>query len=330
MSTATYARVRVNATSANIGPGFDVLGLCLDSPADVIEVTTDPGEVEVRGRVATSTIPRERRANCATVALAAALKGDPKRVEDSLRWGVRLTKGIPVAGGLGGSAASAVGGALAGWALRGPEGGRLHACRQRDAVANDQILTAALVGEAVAAGAAHLDNVAPALLGGLVAVASPRVPQGPPVVARLPIAPWWLATVTPLQQVSTAHARVLLPKTVPLVDSVAATARSVLLTHALACGDSRLLSEVLEDPLATPARSHLFPWLAVAQAAAVEAGAPALVISGSGPTVVALLQTRAHARSVARQTAAAIVSTGVDATSSIHRVGGGARIEAFE
>jgi homoserine kinase len=200
--------------------------------------------------------------------------------------GVKLTihKGLPLASGLGSSAASAAGGAVAVNALFGDPIRRLH------------LLEAALEGEAAVSGR-HADNVAPALLGGIVLVAG----LTPDHLAPLPIPVGMVAAlVTPDVAVPTAQARAALPKQVPMSDLVRQTAAVAQLIAALYRNDLEALGRAMEaDIIVEPARRHLMPGLAEVRAAARERGALGTFISGAGPTLCSICDSEAAARRVA-------------------------------
>jgi homoserine kinase len=173
---------------------------------------------------------------------------------------------------MGGSAASAVAGAVAANAV-------LEAGLDASA-----LLEAALEAESVVAGR-HLDNVAPSLLGGAVLV----VNQDPARFARLRVHPdVALVLATPSYGVETARARAVLKAEVSRADAIAQAATLGGLLLGLERGDHDLVRACLRDRIAEPPRAHLYPGHAEARAAALEAGALGVVVSGAGPTVVAL------------------------------------------
>jgi homoserine kinase len=192
---------------------------------------------------------------------------------------------------MGGSAASAVAGALA-----------AKLASVGDAPVDESwILEAALAGEAAVAGR-HLDNIAPCLLGGLTIVRS----VDPPQVVRVPVkSDWWLALVTPNVRVETRAARALLPKTWEQSEWVQQMANTAALVWAFASGDASLARSSLEDRYAEPRRASLIPHFAEVKAAALAAGALGCSLSGSGPTVFALTETRKIAQACAQSMTAA-------------------------
>jgi homoserine kinase len=244
--------VRAPATSANMGPGFDCLGMALDLWN---EVEALPGAVLRDGDA--NLISRATRAVFDEV--GAAYPG----------FGLRCTNRIPFARGLGSSAAAIACGLLIGnHCLGGPldEASLLQ-------------LAARLEG--------HPDNVIPCLLGGVrvaAVVESGRVAQ-----ARVPVAlNLRLVCFVPEQLSPTAHARGVLPATVTLGDALFNVARSSLLVAALASGQSDILREATRDRLHQPYRLPLFPSSARLLETALEAGALGAFTSGAGPSVLAL------------------------------------------
>ncbi|MDE1821794.1 MAG: homoserine kinase [Euryarchaeota archaeon] len=267
----TSVRVRAPLSIANVGPGFDHFGLCLEGPADVLELRTSRASgLEVYGD---AVVPRDLRRNVATVAAQEVYR------QSGLRFRVeaRLFKGYHGGSGIGSSGASAVAGALAAAALLGLD--------PREGPTLDLVVHAALCGERVASGSAHLDNVAASLFGGFVLVEG----LDPPIVHRLPTPDGARIIVAlPTLRVSTSKARALLPATVPHQDAVANVARASALVHGLLTGDLEQVGRNLSDRLAEPYREPLVPGLASAKQAALEAGAWGVALAGSGPAVFAL------------------------------------------
>ena len=278
----TRLSVFVPGSIGNVGPGFDVLGLAIDGIGDTVSVELDaPGgedRVEIRG-VHADRIPTDPEKNTASIAARSLLRA--KGVSATLR--VTIEKQLPLAGGMGGSAACSVGGALAAAMLLGCEA---------DVRA---ILAASLDGEGAVAGR-HLDNIGPSLLGGLVCV----VTGEPPDVVRLPLAGgWWLALVTPFIAVETKAARAVLPDMVDRATFVAQMASTTATAHAFASGDGELMCRALVDRFAEPRRSAMIPGFAAAKKAALDEDALACTISGAGPTLFAISRSESVARAAA-------------------------------
>lgn len=267
----TKAAAFAPATVANLGVGFDILGLALDRPGDTIyaEFADTPGVSVAAISGDGGKLPRDPRKNTACVAAASVL-----RALGSTQ-GVALTieKGLPAASGLGSSAASAVGAAVAVNALLG------------EPLTKAELLPACLDGEATASGY-HPDNVAPCLFGGITLCYGIHANE----IERLPIPTGIvLALVTPDVEVPTAMARAVLPGQIPLKSMVKQTASVARVIHAIYRNDLEALAAAMEcDSVIEPARAHLMPLLFEARRAAKAAGALGLVISGAGPTLCAV------------------------------------------
>lgn len=278
----TAASAYAPATVANFGPGFDVLGLALDSPGDIVTVAfcQTPGVSLTSITGDHGLLPRDSDRNTACIAARHVLQmsGIDRGIE------LRLEKGLPLASGLGSSAASAVAAAVATNALLG------------EPFSREELLPACIEAEAAVSGR-HADNVAPALLGGIVLVTGLEASD----LHRLPVPDdLHLAVVSPAVAVPTAQARAVLPPTVPLPAMVHQTAQIALLIHALYANDVRLLAQAVSgDRVIEPARAHLMPLLREAQAAARQAGALTTVISGAGPSLCALCNSVQDAERVA-------------------------------
>ncbi len=274
-------RVSAPASLSNLGPGFDAFGVAIHGMQDVVFATgISAPEVriaEVRGDG--GRLPSDARRNAAGAAALAALDlaNASKGVE------IRLSKGIPLCSGLGGSGASAAAGAVAADRVLG---GGLSA---------QELLLCALQGEEAAAGSGHPDNVAPALLGGFVAATPGRKPR---IVSIPTPSDLVIAVVHPHLERSTQEMRRVLDSVVPLEAAVRQSAHAAGLVAGLFTSDWKLISECTQDALAEPARGSLIPGLRRARAAALEHGAEAAGISGAGPSLFAYCRGSVSARRV--------------------------------
>jgi homoserine kinase len=225
--------------------------------------------------------------NTAGVAARALLSA----LGDSRGVALTLRKGLPLSSGLGGSAASAAAAVVAVDALVGGH------------TPTDILIACALEGERAGSGAAHPDNVVPAICGGFVLVRSSQ----PLDVVHLPVPVGLTAVVVhPPLEIETAAARALLGDTIPLADGVRQWANLGALVDALHRSDFELLSRTLVDAVAEPRRRELVPGLEAIKRAAVDAGALGCGLSGSGPSLFALCRDRASADRVAAAMTAAI------------------------
>jgi homoserine kinase len=258
--------VSVPASTSNLGPGFDCLGLALDLRNELtVELVEGPGvtlvEIHGEGENTLSRVEGNMLVQAARLVL-------PKRLPGHLVF--KAVNRIPLARGLGSSAAAAVAGLWAGAHLFGT------LSRSEDEL---EALAVKLEG--------HPDNVAPCVHGGLTAS---LVENGRSIAQRLNIHPSFSAVIgVPEFELATRKARAALPKTVPLADAVFNTSRAILLVRALETGRTRGLDVLMEDRLHQPYRARLVPGLANALSAAVKAGAAGAALSGSGPAVLALV-----------------------------------------
>jgi homoserine kinase len=254
---------------ANLGPGFDALGMAVNL-FNAVELEEDggpAGRVEVSGE-GESTLPRD-----GSNLVAAAVSELFRRTSyESPGWKLRLTNNIPLQRGLGSSAAAIVGGLIAANALAGSPCDR------------EQILRQAIELEG------HPDNVAAALLGGVVVVVRGEAANGAAYLysSFCPPAGLAVAAVVPGYTLATSLARSILPKQVPLADAVFNLGRVALLISALREGNWQQLQAAVQDRLHQPYRSRLVPGLEDMFRAALQAGAFGAFLSGAGPTVIAL------------------------------------------
>ncbi|HET9016886.1 MAG TPA: homoserine kinase [Thermomicrobiaceae bacterium] len=294
--------VTVPASSANLGPGFDALAVAIDLPLRIDVVQMPAGGSR---RVGGPDLGGGEDLVLAGMRQAARLA---ERELPACQVSVRAD--IPVARGLGSSAAALVGGLLVGNHLLG------------NPLDEDAILR---LGTAVEG---HGDNVAAALYGGVVVV----VRDGERVVAhRVPLAVEPRATLfVPDRAGLTRDARAVLPAEIPRADAVANAARCALLVLALGSGELDLLGLAMDDRLHQPYRTMLYPYLPEMIAAARASGAYGASLSGAGPSVLAL---------VAPERAAAVAAAMADVASRYHLGGtsldvplatAGARVEAAE
>ena len=306
----TYARVDAPMSIANVGPGFDHFGLCLDAPCDRIEVwRADTVRVEVRGD---SSIPTEPERNTATI----AARSFANALGTEWTWRVRIVKGCPGGSGLGSSAASAVGGALAAAVALGQDPGN-----PKTAAA---ILRAAADGEAYVSGDVHLDNVSASLFGGFTLVER----TDPPIVHRLPVPPGFRAVVClPSLRIETKAAREVLPREIPRADAIANVAHASALVRGWLSGDLEAVGRNLVDRLAEPYRSSLLPGGVAVREAAQRSGALGVALSGSGPAIWALARPRDAAR-VAAAMRRAWGASSISARTFVARAGTGASLVA--
>ncbi len=296
--TNTRAEAFAPASMANLGVGFDILGLALSEPGDrvIAEFHDVPGVTIIEITGDNGKLPRAADKNTASVAAMSVLK----KIDVSQGVALTIHKDLPLASGLGSSAASAVAAAVAVNALFGAP------------LAHRDLLPACLEGEALVSGY-HADNVAPSLLGGITLICGTDIQQILPMPSPENL---HFALVTPNVAVPTAEARAVLPQQVPLKSMISQTSAIAQLIDALYRSDIQALGAIVEaDTVIEPARAHLMPLLHEARAVAKQAGAYGLVISGAGPTLCAICDSKAMGTRAAAAMQALYDEAGIGAVS---------------
>lgn len=280
-------RVRVPATSANLGPGFDSFAVALPLLA----------ELELRGARSWSVDAGDGLPAGDDNLVVVAAKAVARAARDELPpQHVTQRSAIPLSRGLGSSAAAIVGGAVAANALLGEPLDRRTLLRVATEVEG------------------HPDNVAAALYGGFTIA----LPNGDgPVATRIAFpAAWRVCLFIPGASLETAKARGVLTSDVSRADAVFNLSHAAALVAAILKSDGALLSLAMVDRLHQPARTALVPALAEVIAAARGAGAFGAALSGAGPSVLAVAPTRLAAR----------VISAMEETAGAHGVGGRGRV----
>jgi len=279
-------RVFAPATVANLGPGFDVLGLALERPGDIVdgELATTPGVeiVEVSGDGGVLSTDPDRNVVGRAAADVLRRASPLGRSADAQGLRVWLHKQMPLASGLGSSGASSVAGAVIANELLGRP------------LSRHELLRCAMEGERAASGSAHADNVAPSLFGGIVLIRS----YEPLEIVRLPVPPsLWIVVAHPHCELPTATARaVVTGQQYSLADAVTNLGNLGAFVAALYADDLALLGRSVEDALVEPRRAPLIPGFARVKAAALAAGGLGCSIAGAGPSVFALCADESSAR----------------------------------
>ena len=259
--------VKVPATTANLGPGFDALGLALNLWNEAEFTATDDRRISV-------TIEGEGLGilpgDATNPIVDAALQIYDKAGKPCSGLRIHCVNRVPLSSGLGSSSAALLTGMLGANALLG------------NPFTDEEILKLAIETEG------HPDNVAPAMLGGLVAsivyeerVISLKLP------ARANRSPIHVTVVLPDFDFPTKQARAILPKQVDRKDAIYNISRAVLVTEALRTGDLDLLGKAMSDALHQPYRIPLIPGAQAAMDAAHHSGTAAVALSGAGPSLIA-------------------------------------------
>ncbi len=270
MTHLTTFNIHIPATSANLGPGFDCLGLALDL-WNQLRVTTNLAGVRYQASGEGAELLNQTPDNLLTSSFWQLYQICGEKPPESVSF--LAHNEIPLGSGLGSSAAAIVGGLTAANTLLGNPLDELDLLKVATAIEG------------------HPDNVAPALLGGLVASAM----NGEQVIARrFDLPPLTLVIVKPQVELPTKVARAVLPEAVARGEAVFNIGRAVLVTEALRTGDLALLAQVMDDKLHQPYRLKRIPGGEAAYWAAKSCGAVAL--SGAGPALIAFVEPSATER----------------------------------
>ena len=267
------ASVEAPATIANLGAGYDCLGLAVELPlrvtVEAVERGADPSAIDltIEGDCV-GELP-EDRSNRFVVALETGLAELGVQGVEGVGWRIRMSNPIPLERGLGSSASATVAGLVAAGALAGRSLDNLAVLRLANGIEG------------------HPDNVAPALLGGLVA--SIALDDRVEAVRIEPPRDLLVVAWIPERKLPTSEMRRVLPDAVPRADAIANLARVAVGVAGLAAGRAEVLGLLTEDRLHEPYRAAVYPELPELVAAARSAGALGACLSGAGSTIVAFV-----------------------------------------
>lgn len=271
-------RVFAPASIANMGCGFDVIGLALDEVGDIIEITQSEGDSLSITNLTDTPIPDDVEKNVITPVVREFLR----RVGQKAKIEVTICQKIYPGSGIGSSAASS---AAAAYGMN-----ELYGCP----LSEEEVVECAMEGENLASGGYHADNAAPAIMGGITLIRG----YEPLDIIQLPVpGNFYCAVVHPHIVVSTKQAREILPKSVPMHDAVRQWGNVGGLVAGLYSGDIGLVGRAMQDFVAEPYRKQFIPGFDELRARILESGALAMNISGSGPSVFALCKNRHSAES---------------------------------
>jgi len=295
-------KVFAPATVANLGCGFDILGLALNEPGDEIiaRKTDNAGQViisKITG--AKGKLPFDPMKNTAGMAALTFLKSQ------NADFGIDLEihKKMPIGSGLGSSSASAVAAVVAANAFM------KHPLYRRD------LLPFAIAGEKVASGSAHADNVAPSLIGGIVLARDVND------IHRInPPKSLFVVIVYPALQILTSQARALLSNNVSLGEHIQQSANLAGLILGLERSDFGLIKRSLKDIIIEPQRADLIPGFYDVKNAALVNGALGCSISGAGPSIFALCDNSFIANNVVEAMTKAFLKHKVESTPYISEI----------
>jgi len=271
-------KIKSPGTVANLVCGFDILGLALNEPADGMELSLlDKPEVIIYNRD-NYNLPTDPVKNVAGVVLLSIME----KIGENIGFSLTIEKHIKPGSGIGSSAASAAGAAVAANHLLG------------NIFSNDELVQFAMNGEKLASGVKHADNIAPCIYGGVTLVRSIH----PLDIVSIPAPDMFVTVVHPQIEVRTADARQILKQQVLLKDAIKQWGNIAGLVTGLMKADYELIGRSLEDVIIEPVRSILIPGFDELKSKCKEAGALGGGISGSGPSVFMLSKNETIARDV--------------------------------
>jgi homoserine kinase len=309
---AKQVTVKAPATSANLGPGFDVFGIALEEPSDKVTLTTSNQGIRIQitglGARTISLTPDKN---------TAGLVAKRMLTDFNLKTGllIRVDKGIFPGKGLGSSAASA---AAVAFGINAMFNLGLN---------NKQLISYAAKGEVASAGSEHADNVSAAICGNFVLIRSYypleivnlECPKDMELAVAMP------KMITPPNK--TQKARSVIPKMVPLEKHIHNLGKAAAMASGFAIGDVNLIGESMIDEIVEPARASLIPGYSKVKENALKAGALGVTISGAGPSMIAIVNKKTgDAAKVALAMREGFGSVGLDSHAFATRPGKGATL----
>ena len=271
-------KIHSPATVANLVCGFDILGMALEEPFDIMELVLLDEPVVIIRNVDDFNLPDEAAKNVAGVVLLSIME----RMENSIGFEVIIEKQIKPGSGIGSSAASAAGAAVAANHLLG------------NIFSPDELVQFAMNGEKLASGVKHADNIAPCIAGGVSLIRSIH----PLDIVALAAPDLFVTIVHPQIEVRTSDARQILKEKIFLKDAIRQWGNIAGLVTGFLKNDHGLISRSLEDVIIEPVRSILIPGFDEVKRKCREAGALGGGISGSGPSIFMLSSEEKTARQV--------------------------------
>jgi len=272
--------VRAPGTVANMVCGFDVLGMCLNAPFDVMEVRLlEEKKITIISKDGYQ-LPTDPAQNTAGAPLIEMLN----EIDANIGFEVTIEKLIKPGSGIGSSAASAAGAVVAANHLLG------------NIFSKEDLVRFAMFGEKVASGVKHADNIAPCIYGGVTLIRS----IFPLDIVAIPAPDFFVTVVHPQIEVRTSDARQILRKEVLLKDAIKQWGNIAGLVAGLLKKDAALIGRSLEDVIIEPVRSILIPGFDEVKKGCKEAGALGGGISGSGPSIFMISTNEKTAQQVER------------------------------
>ncbi len=285
-------KVKSPATLSNLCCGFDILGMALEIPFDVIELKLrdEPG-ISIK-HLDDFNLPTDPEKNIAGVALQAMMN----QMGFSKGFDIIIEKKIKPGSGIGSSAASAAGIVVA----------ANHFFENR--FTKKELVSFAMEGEVLASGSRHADNLAPCIYGGLVLIRDTPTLD----IIELKTPPLYITIVHPQIEIKTSYAREILPKEIPLKSAVIQWANVAGLVTGFLHSDYKLIGRSLQDIIVEPVRSKLIPGFDLVKKNCLDAGVLGGGISGSGPSLFMLSENEAIAKAAESEMKAVYTNLGID------------------
>ena len=271
-------KLKSPATVANLVCGFDILGMCLEAPYDIMEVKLLDQRKVIINNIGDTLLPTEPHLNTAGAPLLEMLAELPEEIG----FEISIEKQIKPGSGLGSSAASAAGAVVAANLLL------------NNRFPKSDLVRFAMAGEKVASGVKHADNISPVIYGGITLIRS----IFPLDIVSIPAPTLYITVVHPQIEVRTSDARQILRKEVLLKDAIKQWGNIAGLVAGLMKSDYDLIGRSLEDIIIEPLRSILIPEFSTIKKRCIEAGALGGGISGSGPSIFMLCKDEQTAKEV--------------------------------
>src|SRR5918993_5745895 len=281
IDTQKSVRVLAPATVANLVCGFDVLGMCLEDPNDLMEVKLLDEKKIIIHSADGYPLPSDPMQNTAGAPLVEMIN----ELDNDTGFEVIIHKKIKPGSGIGSSAASAAGAVVAANHLLG------------NVFSNTDLVRFAMFGEKVASGVKHADNIAPCIYGGITLIRS----IFPLDIISIPAPDLFVTVVHPQIEVKTADARQILRKEVLLKDAIKQWGNIAGLVAGFMKSDLELIGRSMEDTIIEPLRSILIPEFHKIKRKCKEAGALGGGISGSGPSIFMLSRDEETATHVSKE-----------------------------
>ena len=293
-------QIKAPATVANLVCGFDILGLCVNEPYDIMEVELLPEKKILITSSDGYPLPTDPNENTAGAPLVEMLK----EIDEELGFSVTIHKHIKPGSGVGSSAASAAGAVVAANHLLG------------ERFLKPDLVRFAMFGEKVASGVKHADNIAPCIYGGITLIRS----IFPLDIVTIPSPDLYVTIVHPQLELKTSDARQILRKEVQLKDAIKQWGNIAGLVAGLIKKDYDLISRSLEDVIIEPVRSILIPGFSEVKSRSKEAGALGGGISGSGPSIFMLSKDKVTADNIASEMQAVFNRLGIDNRTYVSKI----------